>query len=794
MIRYFKKGSKQNTVLLIISCIGICFISFSFWYSLPAPLFNDPLSTVVFDRNGELIGARIADDGQWRFTEPDSIPEKYKKAVVSFEDRYFYYHPGFNPFSIARAFFQNIKEGEIISGGSTISMQVIRLSRKGKPRSVSEKLIELVLAFRLELKYSKEDILRMYAANAPFGGNVVGIETASWRYFGRDPFSLSWAETAALAVLPNAPALIHPGKNRKMLLQKRNRLLKKLYSDGEMDQVSYELALLEELPDKPKPLPQMAFHLTDRLYISHKGKRISSGIEAELQERCNRVVERNQIRLNAMQIRNAACMIVEVETGQVLSYVGNIRNPSHPEYGGDVDVIMAERSSGSILKPFLFTFMQYRGHILPKSLIADIPTRYGTYSPKNYNRDYEGVVNASVALSRSLNVPAARMLLEYGVSRFCHDLNELGFSTINKSSSHYGLSLVLGGAEVSLWELAGAYSSMARMLNHFNESQGKYFSEDWHMPKIFKKNISINNEGSEQGLIGAGAAWLCFQALQDVNRPGTETGWELFSSSRKVAWKTGTSFGFRDGWAIATTPEYVVAVWTGNSDGEGMPGLTGLNAAAPLLFDLLNVLPATTWFGIPYDDLEKVPVCHESGHRPGKFCMNIDTILISPAGRSSEVCPYHDMIHLDKSGKFRVSTNCYDQSQMIHKSWFVLPPAQEWYYRKKDPSYKPVPPMMKGCSDSGELQQIQIIYPDPGAVIYIPNELDGEKGKVIFEAVHRNPGNKIFWHIDNKYIGITQYFHQLSVKPEKGKHQLILVDESGQSTRVNFEIIDKKSE
>jgi penicillin-binding protein 1C len=792
MIPHLKNESKQKARLFIITGLGICLISIGFWFILPSSLFNDPSSTIVFDRTGELIGARIADDGQWRFPPADSIPEKYKKAVINFEDRYFYYHPGFNPASIIRAFFQNIREGEIVSGGSTLSMQVIRLSRKGKPRKVSEKLIELVLAIRLELTYSKDEILRLYAANAPFGGNVVGIETASWRYFGRDPFSLSWAETSMLAVLPNAPALIHPGKNRNQLLQKRNRLLKKLFDAGEIDQSSYELALLEELPDKPKPLPQLAFHLTDRLYLSHKGQRIFTSINAELQERCNRVVEKNKGRLNAMQIRNAACLVVEVKTGQVLSYVGNIRNNEHPEYGGDVDVIMAERSSGSILKPFLFSFMQYRGHILPKSLIADIPTRYGAYSPKNYNRDYEGVVNASMALSRSLNVPAARMLLEYGVSRFCHDLNDLGFSTINDSPSHYGLSLILGGAEVSLWELAGAYSSMARVLNHFNESGGKYYSGDWHMPGIIKKDKILDNDGSEQGPLGAGAIWLCFQALQDVNRPSTETGWELFSSSRKVAWKTGTSFGFRDGWAIATTPEYVVAVWTGNSDGEGMPGLTGLNAAAPLLFDLLNVLPVTSWFSAPYDDLEEVSVCRESGHRPGKFCTDIDTILISPAGRSSDVCPYHQMIHLDKSEKFRVSTDCYEQSDMVHKSWFVLPPAQEWYYRKKDPSYKPVPPLMKDCDDQGELRQIQIIYPDPGAIIYVPRELDERKGKVVFEAAHRNPENKIFWHIDDKYIATTQYFHQISVQPEKGKHRLILIDESGQSTSVNFEIIDEK--
>ena len=792
MSRYQEWVKKKKKIRYVVIGIILICISVGFWFILPSPLFEDPTSTIVFDQNGELIGARIADDGQWRFPVSDSIPDKYKKAVITFEDRYFYYHPGFNPVSMARALWQNIKEGEIVSGGSTISMQLIRLSRKGKARTLKEKLIELLLAVRLELKYSKEDILNLYAGNAPFGGNVVGLESASWRYFGRDPFSLSWAEVSMLAVLPNAPGLIHPGRNSRQLLLKRNRLLKKLYAEGEIDKPTCELALLEQIPEKPRPLPQIAFHLTDRLFISHKGQRIYTGIDAALQERCLSVIQRNKSRLYAMQIRNAACLVVEVKTGKVVSYIGNLRNFEQPAYGGDVDVIMSERSSGSILKPFLYSFMQYRGHLLPQSLIGDIPTRYGAYSPKNYNRDYEGVVKASQALSKSLNVPAVRMLHDYGVSRFYHDLKELGFSTINKDPSHYGLSLILGGAEVSLWELAGVYSSMARVLNHFTESDGKYFVSDWHMPNLLNEPENFNVEGSEQGSLGAGAIWLCFQALQDLNRPDSETGWELFSSSREVAWKTGTSFGFRDGWAVAAMPEYVVGVWTGNADGEGMPGLTGLNAAAPILFDVLNVLPSTSWFSTPFDDLEKVTVCRQSGCRPGKFCEDIDTLLISPAGISSKVCPYHQLIHLDKTETYRVNADCYNQADIIHRSWFVLPPAEEWFYRKKDPSYKPVPLVMKGCADQGELPQIQIIYPDAGAVIYVPLELDGNKGKVVFEAAHRNPENKIFWHIDDRYIATTQFFHQLSVQPEKGKHKLILIDESGQSTSVSFEIIDKK--
>jgi len=788
---YFSRNVNRRKRIIVTIFSGLILI-FVVFFRLPDPVFSDPCSTVVFDRDGELLGARISDDGQWRFPQPDSVPEKYKQSLIFYEDKYFYYHPGFNPVALLRALYLDVKAGEIVSGGSTISMQVIRLSRKGKPRTVREKIIEIILALKLEIKYSKEEILNLYAGHAPFGGNVVGIESASWRYFGRDPGSLSRADAATLAVLPNAPSLMHPGKNRNLLLEKRNRLLRNLLEREIIDSTEYQLSLLEEIPEVPRNLPNLAFHLTDRFFIHKRGQRIQTTIDSDLQSKANKVVSLNKTRLSGMQIRNAACLIIDVNSGEVLSYIGNIRNPGHPEYGGDVDVVMAERSTGSILKPFLYSFMQYRGVILPNTLIADIPTRYGAYSPKNFNRDYEGVVKASHALSKSLNIPAVRMLQDYGMGRFHDDLKSLGLSSFNKQTSYYGLSLILGGAEVSLWELGGAYASMARTLNHFNESEGKYFKEDWHSPVIEKTAGSYSNPMSaEQGRLGAGAIWLCFEALRDVNRPIQETGWNLFSSSRKVAWKTGTSFGFRDGWAVAVTPEYVVAVWTGNADGEGMPGLTGLNAAGPFLFDLLNMLPKTHWFDIPYDDLVRIPVCSKSGYRPGKNCENTDTIRVSRAGLKSGVCPYHRLIHLDGEGRYRVNTDCYPADKIVHKKWFVLPPAEEWFYQRKDPGYQPLPDVMKGCRMDDNIKQIQIIYPEQGAVIYVPNELDGSKGKVVFEAAHRKGVSKIFWHLDDSYLATTTRFHQLSLQPGKGKHRLTLVDEKGNSEKVRFEIIDK---
>ena len=778
------RSDLRNLLLLLL-------ISIIYWNLLPQKLFDDPTSTVVFDRKGELLGARIARDGQWRFPVPDGLPDKYVKCVTSFEDRYFYYHPGFNPGALIRAAGQNLRARKIISGGSTISMQVIRLSRKGEKRTLSEKFKEIILSTRLELQYTKEEILGLYAANAPFGGNIVGLETASWRYFSRGPEDLSWAESAMLAVLPNAPSLMHPGKNRNFLKEKRNRLLFRLLEDHILDTVAYRLALFEGIPEKPGDLPVNSYHLTEYFELHSTGKKIKSTIDFELQEKVSGVLGRHRERLYANQVRNAACLVADAQTGEVLAYYGNIRNPDKPEFGGDNDMIHTPRSTGSILKPFLYAEMQYRGEILPNTLIPDIPTRYSGYSPKNYNRLYDGVVKASSSLARSLNVPSVRMLNDYGIDRFLIDLKDLGFSTLKYSSEHYGLTLILGGAEVTLWDLTRVYTSFSRVLNSYARSDGKYFEMDWSDLQLEINENKNSRIPGEQGRVGAGAVWLCMEAMREVNRPETESGWESFSSSRKIAWKTGTSFGFRDGWAVACTPGYTVAIWTGNADGEGRPGLTGINAAAPVLFDMMNSLPMTGWFQPPLDDLNKMVVCRESGHKAGRFCEDTDTIFVSPAGQNTLACPYHRTVHLDETGSFRVNSECYPVSKMKSVNWFVLPPAQEWFYVKRNSSYRTLPPLMESCKNSEEITQIQLIYPDPGAIIYIPRELSGEKGMVVFEAAHRRPDTRIFWSIDEKYITYTKNFHQISVQPEKGRHILTLVDEEGNKIQSGFEILDR---
>jgi len=729
---------RKRLIFIVVSLI-ILTLMFSFWFSIPKNLFTESTCTVVYATNGELLAASIADDGQYRFPPSDSIPEKFIKCIVEFEDRKFFQHPGVNPFSIARAAWQNLKERRIVSGGSTLTMQVIRLYRKGKRRTIGEKIIEIILATRLEISNTKNEILNLYASNAPFGGNVVGLDAAAWRYYGRSPFELSWSETAALAVLPNAPSLVFPGKNHEILRAKRDRLLKRLMFKGYIDSLTFRLALGEPLPGSPQALPQLAPHILTRPVQEVKqGKHVRTTINSNLQSRSNEIVSRHHQRLSGNHIHNAAVLVVEIETGNAVVYVGNVVNSEH---GNHVDIRTSPRSTGSILKPFLYASMLNDGMILPNTLIVDIPTQIGGFSPKNFFPEYDGAVPASRALSRSLNVPAVRMLKHYGIAPFHNLLSRLGLTTVNRSPDNYGLSLILGGAEATLWDLAGVYASMARTLNHFNPLESRYNPQDYRQPHFIKKAEEENVPQLQfHSILDASAIYFTFEAMREVSRPDEQSGWKYFASSNPVAWKTGTSCGHRDGWAIGLNPQYVVAVWVGNASGEGRPNLTGVGAAAPILFDIFELLPQSPWFEVPYDDMVRVPICRQSGHRASDICEPVDSVWIPVKGLETLACPYHRIVHLNQQKTHRVTDKCISVSQMATEPWFVLPPAKEWFYRTKNPSYRQLPPYQKGCEPQTSSNPMALLYPRiENAMIKIPRDLDGKLSEAIFEVAHRNP-------------------------------------------------------
>lgn len=764
--------------IAILSIAAILLLWFAF--CLPDPLFDDPYSSILEDAEGKLLAGKIAADGQWRFPETDTLPEKFVKAITYFEDEYFFNHPGVNPVSLFRALKQNIESGKIVSGGSTLSMQTIRLSRKGRSRTLKEKAIEIIMALRMELTYSKEEILRLYASHAPFGGNVVGLEAASWRYYGRRPEHLSWSETCALAVLPNAPALIYPGRNQDKLRAKRNRLLDKLYQNGEIDKETSELARAEPLPGAPHPIPAFTPHLLERaIREDGAGKRTVITINALLQERVNKLVNDYHGVLSENEIHNLAALVLDVNTGAVLAYAGNSDCPAEGS-GRDVDIIVSPRSTGSILKPFLYAFMLQDGAITPDALVPDVPTQIGGYSPENYETTYDGAVPASGALARSLNIPAVRMLQDYGLGKFYHQLKKMDFPTIDRPASHYGLSIILGGAEATLWDLCNEYMKMAQTL----KDPGPGVSAPWY-DKEAAPEPSIQPK-----VFTPGAVWWTFEALATLNRPDQETGWQEFQSAQKVAWKTGTSFGHRDAWAIGVTPDHVVGVWVGNADGEGRPGLTGVSVAAPVMFKIFKYLPYERWFERPEWDLQPAEICRQSGFLASPLCPDAREELLPEKALNTPACPYHKRVHLDQDRRFRVTSNCYPVRDMETVSWFVLPPVQEWYYKMKNPFYKELPPFRESCANEGQ-QNMAVIYPKEMTGILVPRELDGSLGRTVFEIAHRQADATVFWHLDNNYIGSTQTIHRMETAPDPGRHTMTLVDQSGESISWEFEVLKR---
>ncbi|WP_419934418.1 penicillin-binding protein 1C [Candidatus Palauibacter sp.] len=776
---------------------------------LPDPLFDDPVSSVLEARDGSLLGARIASDGQWRFPGRDSVPGKYAAAVIAAEDQRFRWHPGVDPLALARAAWTNLRAGKIVGGGSTITMQVIRMSRGSRPRTYREKFVEAALALRLELGTDKDEVLALYAAHAPFGGNVVGLEAAAWRYFGRGPADLSWAEAAMLGILPNNPGAVHPGRSRAELLEKRDRLLGRLQETGTIDAEELELALLEPLPDAPRPLPQVAPHLLQTLAAGDggAGRRYASTLDAALQRLVGDVASRQSRSLASMGIRHLAALVVDNRTFEVVAYVGNSRWAVGEGTGHAIDLIRRPRSTGSILKPLLFARMLDAGEILPETLVPDIPSQFAGYRPENYDREFRGAVPARTALARSLNVPAVWMLRRHGVDRFYDFLRGMGMTTLHRPPGDYGLTLVLGGAEGTLWDITGMYANVARIGGGAGSpASGQAAGElargraaGGLAPGLYRPRILADAPPATAGRapLSVGAAWLTLEALVDVARPGAESQWRVFGDGRRVGWKTGTSYGHRDGWAVGVTARYTVGVWAGNASGEGRPELTGIGAAAPVLFDIVNRLEGEEWFPRPEAHLREVKVCRSDGYRAAGGCET--TVGWAPRDSHFErPSPHHRTVHLDPSSGLRVHGRCASVHAMSHETWFVLPPGQESFYRRWNAGYRPLPAYRADCAETSAeasaRSPVDFLYPDDGTRIYIPVELGGRKGRAVFAAAHRDPDATLHWHLDDRYVGSTSVFHEQALDVADGWHVVTIVDEMGNRARRGFEVLARGGE
>jgi penicillin-binding protein 1C len=750
----------QWTVIAILSTVLIYFI-------LPPgrPFITSDYSTVVTDENGKLLHVFVSNDTQWHLP-PDTVilAEKLVTAVITYEDESFYRHIGVDFSALARATYQNLKQRRITSGASTIPMQVARMCRP-KKRTYYNKVREIFLAVKLSLHYSKDEILKLYLDHAPYGGNVIGYRTASLKYYGKEPASLTWSEAATLAVLPNAPGLIYPSGTSGLLKGKRDLLLDKLHEKGAITEQTLLLAKLEPVPDRFLSFPSHAPHIARKLRKDNPMQStITTTLSLKVQTQCNQIANRYKQSFESYGVHNLAILVADTKSGSVKAYVGS---PDFFDFdhGGQVDGVISPRSGGSILKPFLYALCIDDGLIVPDSFVRDLPTYFEGFSPQNANNQFQGVVTAREALVQSLNIPAVRLLNSYGVFQFYSFLKAAGVSTLFRTADEYGLPLILGGSEVNMWDMVMLYRGLA--------NNG-----------IFSDNHLLAGEVKSQSsrLISSGSSYLTLEMLKDLKRPGSEYYWERFSGSRPFSWKTGTSFGHKDAWAVGVNPDYTIAVWVGNFSGESNKNLSGATSAGPVLFDILQALPNRspgTWFARSLTDFRKMEICRLSGFRATDACSLTVEIEVPYGMKPLQNCEYHQFRFFSTDGKYQTCSQCWHMVGSEKRAVELYPPDVAYYLREKGYYILPLPRHYPQCPAFKSENALKIIYPNMEAKLFVPRDFDGSVQSVVCRAGHSSTGTCVYWYLNDSYLGMTTDDHKMAVRFNEGWNTLKVIDENG---------------
>ncbi|MBD0278929.1 MAG: penicillin-binding protein 1C, partial [Flavisolibacter sp.] len=582
-----QKITKQKVIGLVkrfvITCVCLLLLVFLLNWLFPLP-DKIEYSTIITDSKGEVVNAFLTRDEKWRMkTELDEISPLLRKAIVAKEDKYFYVHPGVNPFAVGRAFFKNLVRMKTTSGASTISMQVARALEPRK-RNVFSKLIEVFRAFQLEWKYNKEEILQLYLNLVPYGGNIEGVKSASLLYFNKAPDHLSLAEITALSIIPNRPSSLVIGKNNDLIIKERNRWLNRFAEDKVFTKKEIKDALSEPLHASRTSVPHFIPHLSYKLKQQQNSDIIKTTIVLNTQLKIEKLVADYVRTLQLKNIRNAAVIVVDNQTGKVISYVGS-GNFNDTTDGGQVNGAAAIRQPGSTLKPLLYGLCIDEGLLTPKMVINDVPVNYQGYAPENYDQKFNGSVTVEYALEHSLNIPSVKSLKQLGKEKLIDKLIAADFRQIQKDQRKLGLSLILGGCGTTLEQLTGLFAAFAR--------------EGTYSPLLFTQN---ETKRKKVPLLSPTACYLITDILSKINRPDFPLNWQATERMPKMAWKTGTSYGRKDAWSIGYNKHYTVGVWVGNFSAQGVPELSGANTATPLLFKIFNTIDYDSneeWYAPP---------------------------------------------------------------------------------------------------------------------------------------------------------------------------------------------------
>jgi penicillin-binding protein 1C len=753
--KLIKRISFAALVLVIFTFIGYWAILALF----PFPqekISQIKYSKIIYDRQGNILRAFTGQDDSWIMpVNLQSINHNFSKATLSIEDKRFFKHSGVDPLAVMRAATSNLKAGKIISGASTISMQVVRLLAP-KERTFFNKIIEAVHAFYLERNYSKAEILNLYFDLAPYGGNIYGVKAASLRFFQKLPYDLSLSESALLAGLPQSPSLLRPDRYPARAKKRRKQVLLSMVENEKISKDQFRKLEREPVVAKNNSLGFNAPHFSRFIKNKYpKESYIYTTLDSNIQHFAQTKLKEVVNRLRPYGVSNGAIVVIENRTGKLRAMVGSADFFSTKD-SGQINGALSRRCPGSTLKPFSYAISFDKGLYTPAMILADVPIRYSGYKPKDYDKDYRGPVTVREALVDSLNIPAVSVTNRIGFRRLYFLMEKLGITTLDKNPNFYGLSLVLGSAEVRLLELTNAYSALAR--------GGIY------KPIQYKKDQAATGE---ERVISEAAAYLIADILGDQKRLAAIGIYRSKDNSPKVAFKTGTSYNHKDAWTIAYHPEYTIGIWLGNFSGKSSKALVGIEAATPLaveIFDWLYLSRPAPWYKRP-DSVGERLVCALSGEPVGKNCPHAVKALYIKGRSIGKRCTVHKKVFVDQE-----------------KVYPVWPKELASWLRENDPSYIEPPDYLsaKGkITKSGN--KPKILSPSPGCEYFITSSQASQR-KLPLKAQAAYDSKQLFWFIDGKYFNKIEPGEKLFWEMEKGTHKIICSDNYGRSSEVEIRV------
>lgn len=737
----------------------------------PLPLHEVDPARVVVAHDGTPLW-RFADaDGIWRYPVTiDEVSPRYLQALINYEDRWFWKHPGVNPFSVLRAAWQDLSSGRVVSGGSTLTMQVARLLDP-HPRTFGGKFRQLWRALQLEWHLSKRDILTLYLNRAPFGGTLQGVGAASWAYLGKSPAQLSYSDAALLAVLPQSPSRLRPDRWPERAEAARNKVLERMAIQGIWSAKQVQESREEPVWLAPRQMPQLAPLFSRMMLGKSRSDKIVTTLDAGLQRQLEELAQNWKGRLPA---RSSLAMIVVDHTDMsVRGWVGSVDMNDDSRFG-HVDMVNAIRSPGSVLKPFIYGLALDDGLIHPASLLQDVPRRTGDYRPGNFDSGFHGPVSMSEALVRSLNLPAVQVLEAYGPKRFAASLRNVGLPLYLPAGAAPNLSLILGGAGARLGDMAAAYSAFARH------------------GKAGKLRLQPADPLLERPLMSAGAAWIIRRIMADEAQPLPDNA---LSRVVPLAWKTGTSYGYRDAWAIGINARYVIGIWTGRPDGTPVVGQFGFASAVPLLNQLNNLL-LSRGTNQPEDSrpesVSRGVVCWPGGQSLAAGDSNcrrrLATWLLDGSQPPTLLLPEQEGVNgirfpvwLDGEGK-RVAADCPQAREQTLIVWPL--PLEPWLPEAERRGAR-LPPVSATCPPLGQ---------DPG----LPLQLTGLRDGAIVKRLPGSPEASLpvqtsggtgdrWWFLNGQRL--DERGRHLTLRlTAKGDYQLLVMDDAGQVATVRFSV------